>query len=500
MRNKPNSGDAGWDEAGRTPVAQPPSAVEFTGPPPRAGVLHVCSSRRRVRQTNPIPGGAGGPDPAGQEPEDRSLSIRPCGLRPSLGWLYKQTQFAPGGRRRPSPRPEALTLPPVGRISASNKANFLATPPGTGLDCAKRTQFAPDRLPEPPQGPIMQNEPNFGQRIGRAGGRSCQTKPNLGRMGHPEQPHQPGRLRQTNPIPGDAGVGRGHRTVGHKANAPNEPNCRRHRVGGVIESPFALASIGKPCKTKPIPRMAQTRIRAWEKKSYEGLARRDGCEKQSQFRPREPPAAMVGRGRKDPCSTAALGCGIQRTTPEGRGATRLFVTRASAPNKPNLARQQIWARAGKTVGPGDRRCAKRTQFPAVLVGRRPQERGTWANAQNEPNSSISDCGLRIGDRSAAGRPCGLPPRPRQAGCINKPDWPEPIVRNEANFSGRPSSGDEMCETNPISSGARYPHHSNIPLFHRSRIPILAVHPSQQWGCWRIDGGNLGSILSGDSVR
>jgi hypothetical protein len=30
----------------------------------------------------------------------------------------------------------------------------------------------------------MQDEPNFGEPTGRADGRSCKTKPNLGRMGH----------------------------------------------------------------------------------------------------------------------------------------------------------------------------------------------------------------------------------------------------------------------------------------------------------------------------
>ncbi len=146
------------------------------------------------------------------------------------------------------------------------------------------------------------------------------------------------------------------------------------------------------------------------------------------------------------------------------------------------------------------------------VGRGHRSVGRGANAQNEPNCPkrgteavsrlrISDCGLRIGDRSAAGRPCGLLPRLWQARCTNKPNWLGPIMQNEPNFSGRPGSRRTRCaERTQFPAGQDTPHHSNTPLFHHFSIPIFVVHPSQQWGCWRIDGASLSSILSGDSVR
>ena len=56
------------------------------------------------------------------------------------------------------------------------------------------------RLVQSPLGPIVQNKPNFGERIGRARGPIMQNKAKLGRMGHLGQPHQRGRLRQTKPI------------------------------------------------------------------------------------------------------------------------------------------------------------------------------------------------------------------------------------------------------------------------------------------------------------
>jgi hypothetical protein len=49
-----------------------------------------------------------------------------CWSIPSFVGRVKQTQFAPDGATGPSPRLEALTLPPATGASAPNKANFPA--------------------------------------------------------------------------------------------------------------------------------------------------------------------------------------------------------------------------------------------------------------------------------------------------------------------------------------------------------------------------------------
>jgi hypothetical protein len=61
---------------------------------------------RGVVQTKPIPKGDGSPQ--------------------GVGWAHcaKQSQFAINRRAQPSPRPEALTLPPLRGTSAQNKANL----------------------------------------------------------------------------------------------------------------------------------------------------------------------------------------------------------------------------------------------------------------------------------------------------------------------------------------------------------------------------------------
>jgi len=88
----------------------------------------------------------------------------------------------------------------------------------------------------------------------------------------------------------------------------------------------------------------------------------------------------------------------------------------------------------------------------------------------------------------------------QGCCTNKANWP---ARPEMG-AGR-GSHQWSCrlglsrQTNPISESRPAVEMPVIPLFHHSSIPIFVVHPSQHWGCWRIDGVNLGSILSGDSI-
>jgi len=120
MKNKANShptspcGPAGRDGAGRPPVAQPPSAVEFRGPPPRAGVLHVCSgTEKRLTaslRTRPPAGGncAKRTQFAGDAGWDEAwrtatvgsfLALRPWGLRPPWANRAKRSQFLDCGFR-----------------------------------------------------------------------------------------------------------------------------------------------------------------------------------------------------------------------------------------------------------------------------------------------------------------------------------------------------------------------------------------------------------------
>ncbi len=66
------------------------------------------------------------------------------------GALYKQSQFAPCGLGRPSPRPSALTLPPGTTASVQNKANFRTDRKGQ----------EPTRPPVPTAWAIVRNKAN----------------------------------------------------------------------------------------------------------------------------------------------------------------------------------------------------------------------------------------------------------------------------------------------------------------------------------------------------
>jgi hypothetical protein len=237
-------------------------------------------------------------------------------------------------------------------------------------------------------------------------------------------------------------------------------------------------------------------IKVGEKWSYESSAQGGGREKQSQFLPREPPAAApAGWGRKDPCSTAAPGCGIQRTTLRGGGAERLFVTRVSAPNKPNLPQSDEedhrpsrgQSRQTKPIGrKREGRQVLREQRVIVDLA----HKWPWQNKAKLGQDGTSG-GNRTGEVDCA----------KQTQFPALPEWDEAKGTRAAGCS---------VQTNPIArSGAprrcrRMSRPADeiptIPLFHRSSIPIFVVQPSQQWGCGHIDGAESGSILSGDSIR
>ena len=65
-----------------------------------------------------------------------------------------------------------------------------------------------------------------------------------------------------------------------------------------------------------------------------------------------------------------------------------------------------------------------------------------------PRLRISHCGLRIQDGLAGGRP--LRAAGPGAGCTNKPNSAGPIVRNKANWAGRPHLGARSVRNKPNS--------------------------------------------------
>jgi hypothetical protein len=155
--------------------------------------------------------------------------------RGTRGNCAKRTQFAADGRRTPSSRPKALAMPPVTGARARNKANSSPGPGGGGSETCetnpiwlvgrrpgkgnaqnepnspaapagtrlggrgvlyKQTQLL--RYADPEIGvpgrailrnkanrlePIVRNKPNLVRRAGPRRGETCETKPNLGRMG-----------------------------------------------------------------------------------------------------------------------------------------------------------------------------------------------------------------------------------------------------------------------------------------------------------------------------
>jgi hypothetical protein len=79
--------------------------------------------------------------------------------------------------------------------------------------------------------------------------------------------------------------------------------------------------------------------------------------------------------------------------------------------------------------------------PPVPSGAGPRGRGTRGIVRNIPSSSISDWGLRIGNRPGAGRhPCGLPPLACAGRSYKQTQFTEPIVRNKAKLGQDGASG------------------------------------------------------------
>jgi hypothetical protein len=125
-----------------------------------------------------------------------------------------------------------------------------------------------------------------------------------------------------------------------------------------------------------------------------------------------------------------------------------------------------------------------------------------------PRLRISDCGLRIGHRPAAGRlPCGLS-RPACAGQLCETN-PIPGGRDTRPFhcsiippfpagpggtgpGGRGTRG-QLCETKPISAvaAAESPHYSSIPSFHRSNPRLIMRNKAKLGRPWVSGGPHVG---------
>jgi hypothetical protein len=177
----------------------------------------------QMRQTNPISRG-------------RDIPAFHCSIIPPSSFdayrattprcpvsFRQRTQFAADGPERPSPRPEALPLPPARRRRCKTKPiSGSAGPEGAT------------------EGEICKTNPIPGW-AGRDEGQMRQTKPNLGRMGH-----------LGDSVPGRANGA--ERTQFFDCGLPNKPNFARARYPSIPV--FYYSSIPTRCrmrKTKPIP-------------------------------------------------------------------------------------------------------------------------------------------------------------------------------------------------------------------------------------------------------
>jgi hypothetical protein len=129
---------------------------------------------------------------------------------------------------RPSSRLKALALPPVrGRLRQTNPIPSIQDIPA----------FHPSRPT-----PIAPNKANFRGPTGRAGGRSCQTKPNLVRMGYleegePGRSQVPGEMKDTKRTQFPVGPGE-TRPQRRRTIMQNKPNLghRRDKSGGLVQN------------------------------------------------------------------------------------------------------------------------------------------------------------------------------------------------------------------------------------------------------------------------
>jgi hypothetical protein len=256
---------------------------------------------------------------------------------------------SPNSGNRPGRHAVAPFLVPwvsLWRAFVQNKANFLATALGTGLDCAKQTQFAPDRQPEPRQELIMRSKPNSPMRPDMGAGRgshqrncpldlSRQANPTPGDAGwdEPTGTWDAGRMRQVNPISesGPAGPGADHAKQSQTWTGWGIWGGRISEANRAKQSQF----LGVPGGTRPQDRGTQGR---GAKQTQFGRADRPAgrsCEtKPIQLRPDTPSIPLPYH------STIPIRCLSCETNPISTIAAvesrRYSSTPASAQNEPNF--------------------------------------------------------------------------------------------------------------------------------------------------------------------
>ncbi len=210
-----------WAKVSRPPGWADPAVQNF------CVNLDFCITNR-CRETSIInsaaAGGGGRDDMLGRTNETSPSSLL-HGHEPRRGRRVKQSQLAPDGPGRPSPRPEALTLPPV---VLSNRA--------------KQSQFAPRRAILP-------------RRRG-----TCETNPISGRC---QRAKQSQLLRSARKWARAGSVGR----------LPEEIDCaKRSQFGPARGKAGALA--GEMCKTNPIgPGTSRPRAAKCSERSQSGPCR-----------------------------------------------------------------------------------------------------------------------------------------------------------------------------------------------------------------------------------
>jgi hypothetical protein len=153
-KTKPIPGGAGWDEAwGTRGLGQlckaNPICHSSTGRGAGGKKRKSPRGRGQMRQTKPI--GTGATSKASpvwtRNYGELSMHTRPA----------KQSQFPTDGAGRPSPRPEALTLPPAGRQSCDIASMPRFGKQSQSLDYGLRIEDRP--VASSPREPVVQTKP-----------------------------------------------------------------------------------------------------------------------------------------------------------------------------------------------------------------------------------------------------------------------------------------------------------------------------------------------------
>jgi len=112
-----------FGQAGRQTAA--PESGNVRNKPNFAGRLGPWRAKRTKRSQFPTIGRPHHSSPIPIVQNEANLPAARDAAGGRRGQSYKQSQFAPGGPGRPSPRPSALTLPPITGPMVRNKANSV---------------------------------------------------------------------------------------------------------------------------------------------------------------------------------------------------------------------------------------------------------------------------------------------------------------------------------------------------------------------------------------